>query len=158
MGPLASNATTCFYKRTGLYPLNVRASSWKEAEETIGLACVLASESVVAKKTWEVRVKKAAAGLLTQEENTLKEYLPSDGAERHILVHGKVIMDSILKHWSLQVKELEKQGKWTEAFQLETPHELIAEKLFEFERPDVDAIPPPSQRRRQGKNRKKIRK
>jgi|Transcript_2439 hypothetical protein len=54
-------------------------------------------------------------------------------------------MDSILKHWSLRVKELEKQGKWTEAFQLDpkgvAPHELIAEKLFEFERPDVDAIP-----------------
>jgi len=146
MGPVASNATTRSYKRTGLYPLNVHASSWKEAEATIGLACVIASESVAAKKTWEVRVKKATAGLLTpEEEKTLKEYLPSDGAERHILVHGKVIMDSILKHWSLRVKELEKQGKWTEAFQLDpkgvAPHELIAEKLFEFERPDVDAIP-----------------
>eukprot|EP00978_Attheya_sp_CCMP212_P004769 scaffold10471_cov39-Attheya_sp.AAC.2 len=138
MGPVASNATTCSYKRTGLYPLNVHASSWEEAEEKIGLACVLASESVAAKKTWEVRVKKATAGLLTpEEEKTLKEYLPSDGEERHILVHGKVVMDSILKHYSLQVKELEKQGKWTKAFQLDpkgvAPHELIAEKLFEFE-------------------------
>jgi hypothetical protein len=67
----------------------------------------------------------------------MKGYLPSDGEERHILVHGKVVMDLILKQWREQVKELEKEGKWKEAFQLKPkgsdPHEIIAEKLFQFE-------------------------
>jgi hypothetical protein len=145
--PVFSNATTRSFKRTGIYPLNVHASTWKEAEETIGLACEIGNEgSVGGKNTWEVRVKKESAGTLTQEEeNFLKKYLPSDGEERHILVHGKVVMDSILKRWRLQVKELEKEGNWKEAFQLQpkgiSPHEVIAEKLFDFERPDVDSIP-----------------
>ena len=145
--PIFHNATTRSFKRTGIHPLNVHASSWKEAEETIGLAFEFRNErdnGMV--NSWEVRVRKDSTGALSQEEeNIVKGYLPSDGEERHILVHGKVVMDSILKRWREQVKELEKQGKWKEAFQLEPkgiePHEIIAERLFQFERPDVDSIP-----------------
>jgi hypothetical protein len=53
------------------------------------------------------------------------------------------------------MKELEKEGRWNEAFQLKPkeaePHEIIAEMLFQFEPPDVDSILPKAKEKEKGK-------